>query len=93
MRFADNVNIRQKDGAGWRTNMKSIDKLTKEQEARIPEWVNKWIEIGLKTGDLDLPRFERGMKVAYEKAKLKWHGNIVVVPNPLIGALASPIAG
>ena len=27
-----------------------ITKLTKEQEARFPEFVDKWIQIGLKHG-------------------------------------------
>ena len=55
-------------------------------------WSEKWIKTGLQTGAIDLPRFTRGMRSAYECANLKWHNNVVVVPNPLVLCLASPLA-
>ena len=38
--------------------VKRVDSLTPEQEARMPEWRDKWIEIGLRTGPADRPAFE-----------------------------------
>src|SRR3990167_2585225 len=69
-----------------------IDKLTKEQEARFPEFVDKWIKIGLKTGDTDWNTFDKYMPICYEKAGLKYPKNVVRVSSPLVGALASAIA-
>lgn len=72
--------------------MKKITELTDEQRARMPEWADKWIEIGLRTGDADFDRFERAIKVAYEKTQVPFPNNIIRVKSPLVGALASSIA-
>lgn len=69
-----------------------IDKLTKAQKARIPEWRDKWIAIGLKTGEADWMTFEKAVAVAYKKANLKVPKTIVRVQSPLVGAFAAPIA-
>ena len=69
--------------------MKRIDKLTPGQEARLGEWRDKWIAIGLKTGETDKERCERGLKVAYEKTGIKFPGEVVWVKSPPAGALAA----
>ena len=51
--------------------MKKIESLTKEQEARIPEFVNKWTKIGLCTEPADRPRAEDAVAACYERADLK----------------------
>ena len=73
--------------------VKYISKLTKEQEEMMPQWVEKWIRIGLKTGKTDWKTFDRYMPVYYKKAGLKYPKRIVRVSSPLVGALASSIAG
>lgn len=73
--------------------VKYISKLTKEQEEMMPQWVEKWIRIGLKTGKTDWKTFDRYMPVCYKKAGLKYPKRIVRVSSPLVGALASSIAG
>ena len=50
--------------------MKKLTKLTEEQKAAIPGWVKDWIQKGLKTGEADWDRFERGIRKAYKFAGL-----------------------
>jgi hypothetical protein len=69
-----------------------IDTLTDAQRARMPEWADRWIERGLRTGDADRARFEKAVRECYEFAGIPWHNNIVWVPSPIVGALASPVA-
>jgi len=71
---------------------KRIDRLTKEQEARMGEWRDKWIEIGLRTGEADWDTFDRYMPVCYEKAGLKYPQRVVRVQSPIVGAFAAAIA-
>lgn len=71
---------------------KYIDKLTPEQESRFGEWTDKWIKIGLQTGDADFETFDKYIKVAYEKANLEFPPVIVRVKSPLVGAVASSLA-
>ncbi len=72
--------------------MKRIEKLTPEQEARMPEWRDKWIQIGLRTGETDWETFEKYIRVCYQKAGLGFPERIVRVSSPLVGAFASSIA-
>ena len=73
--------------------MKRINKLTPEQEARIPEWVDKWVKIGLKTGKTDWKTFEKYIPLAYKKAGLEFPNKPMIrVSSPLVGALASSVA-
>jgi hypothetical protein len=72
--------------------MKRIDKLTPAQEARLPEWREKWIQIGLRTGETDWETFDKYMPVCFEKAGIPYPKNVVRVSSPLVGALAASIA-
>src|SRR3990167_6207773 len=72
---------------------KRIDELTSKQKSQIDAWADKWIEIGLRTGEIDLQTFTEGTKEAYGFAGIPWHSNVIVVDNPLVMALAAPIAG
>lgn len=76
----------------WWTSMKRIDSLTPEQEARFGEWRDKWIAVGLKTGEADWETFENAVKITYEKAGLVQPKVIVQVQSPIVGAFAAPIA-
>jgi len=69
--------------------MKRITKLTKTQEARLPEWRDKWINIGLQTGDADWERFERGARMAYKKAAIPFPDKVIRVQSPIVGALVA----
>lgn len=69
-----------------------IDKLTKTQEAAMPDYAQKWIDIGLKTGDADWDTFDKNMPICYEKAGLKYPVRVVRVSSPLVGALAAAVA-
>ena len=73
--------------------MKYIEKLTKEQEAMMPVWRDKWIEIGLQTGETDWATAEEQIKLAYAKANIPFPNKPVIhVQSPLVGAFASSIA-
>ncbi|HXI95531.1 MAG TPA: hypothetical protein VNG04_05365, partial [Candidatus Acidoferrum sp.] len=71
---------------------KRIEKLTREQQARMDEWADRWIEIGLATGRADWDRFEASARECYRFAGIPWPGVVVRVPSPIVGALAAPIA-
>src|SRR4051794_17783441 len=66
-----------------------IDTLTPDQSARIDEWADRWIAVGLRTGRADRERFEAAMRDCYGFAGLEWPGAVVWVPSPLVLALAA----
>ena len=72
--------------------MEKITELTQEQKEAIPAYIEKWIAIGLKTGETDWKTFDRFMPICYQKTRLTYPTRVVHVKSPLIGALASMIA-
>ena len=50
--------------------IKRIDKLTSEQKAQMKPWAEKWIRVGLRTGETDFETFDKYMSVCYQKAGL-----------------------
>lgn len=60
-----------------------IEKLTAEQEARLPEFVEKWTQIGLCTGPADRPRAEKAVREIYARAGLAGPAKIVWCGSPL----------
>ena len=69
-----------------------VDVLTEKQKAQMAPYAQKFIEIGLRTGDADWETFDKYMPIAYEKAGLKYPKNVVRVSSPLVGSLAASIA-
>jgi hypothetical protein len=69
-----------------------IDKLTPEQEAKMAEWADRWIEIGLSTAPADRPQFEAAVAECYRHAGLQPPERIVWCPSPLVAVVAGPIA-
>jgi len=65
-----------------------ITKLTAAQEARFPEFVKKWIDIGLSTKPANRPRAERAIAGLYGLANLK-EPKIIWLPCPLSAALSA----
>lgn len=51
------------------TTSKKITKLTDEQIAQIPGWVDKWIKIGLTTDRADFDRAEKAIYKCYDLIK------------------------
>ena len=72
--------------------IKRIEKLTPAQEARLDEWRDRWIAVGLKTDPADWPRFEKAARECYSIINLNPGVPIVHVPSPIVGAFAAPIA-
>ena len=50
--------------------MKKIDKLSQEQIAKFPEYVKKWVEIGINTEPTNMTKAKKFIKQAYEVAGL-----------------------
>src|SRR3990167_1223576 len=71
---------------------KRIDKLTQEQEMAMKPYAQKWIDIGLKTGNADWKTFDENMPICYQKAGLQYPKRVVRVASPIVGAFASAIA-
>jgi len=47
-----------------------IEKLTEAQEAKFPEYTEKWLDIGLATGPADIEKATEAVKLIYESAGL-----------------------
>jgi hypothetical protein len=50
--------------------MKKIDKLSQEQIDKFPEYVNKWVKIGINTEPTNMTKAKKFIKKAYEVAGL-----------------------
>ena len=59
-----------------------IEKLTKEQEARFPEFIDKWTKIGLCTEPANRSMAEKGVREAYRISGLKPPKKIVWCGSP-----------
>lgn len=64
-----------------------ITELTEEQTAQLEVYRDKWIKIGLQTGDGDKERAEAGIRKAYAAADFAPPEKIVWVDSPLAGHL------
>lgn len=71
---------------------KRIDKLTAAQSSEMDAWADRWIEIGLRTGAADRPKFEAAAKRCYEAAGIPWPDKVIWVPSPLVMAISAPTA-
>jgi hypothetical protein len=67
---------------------KKITSLTEAQVARFPEFVDKWIKIGLSTEPADRERAERAIKGLYGLAQLR-EPRVIWLPCPLSAAMAA----
>ncbi len=63
-----------------------ITELTQEQKARFPEFIDKWLKIGLCTEPADRGNAEQGIKLAY-KIVGKKEPKIVWCTSPLANGL------
>ena len=73
-------------------SVKRIDRLTEAQKAQMKPWADKWIGIGLRTGETDWERFEGAARECYRFAGLNKPKIIIRVSSPIVGAFAAPIA-
>jgi hypothetical protein len=64
----------------------SLDRLTPEQEARLPAIRDKWIGIGLSTRRADRPRAEAAVRLAYHRAGLSDAVRTIWAGSPMAGA-------
>ena len=71
--------------------MEKIEKLTQEQEARFPEFVDRWMKIGLSTEKADHAKAEDAIARAYQVAGLTPTSHIVWCGSPLSLAIIDTI--
>jgi hypothetical protein len=62
---------------------KKIDTLTAEQTARFPEFVDKWIKIGLSTEPVNFESAKEAAKFSYRLAGLKEPTQFYVTESPI----------
>lgn len=71
---------------------KKITELTQEQKDAIPGWVDKWIKIGLKTGEADWETFDKAIRKCYTFAGLDGDNvEVIKAESPLVVVTAGPI--
>lgn len=70
----------------------NIEKITEEQTARMPEWVDKWVKIGLSTEPADFDKAEAAVRRAYEVCGLKQPKLILRMGSPLALVYGGPLA-
>lgn len=58
--------------------MKRIDSLTAEQIAKMAEWRDKWIDIGLSTEPANRPEAEKGVILAYAARSLATTHSLII---------------
>jgi len=68
--------------------MKKMEDLTPEQESKLQDYVEKWINIGLSITPADHSKAESAMTAAYKNAGLKAPA-FIWLGSPLAGALAA----
>lgn len=69
-----------------------LTKLTPEQEAMIPQWVQKWTAIGLSTAPADRGRAEEAIGGYYAAAKLPAPKHFIWASSPMATAVIGPTA-
>lgn len=67
--------------------MLKINALTKEQEAELPEYCDKWLAIGLSTKPLDFGKAKEAVGLIYKTAGLQPPKTYFQVFSPLGGAI------
>ncbi len=68
-----------------------IEKLTRSQIVRFPEFVDRWTRIGLCTDPADRPAAEHGIRTAYQIAGMREPTRIVWCGSPMSQALTRAI--
>ena len=71
----------------------AIDRLTADQEARLPEFAHEWQGIGLATGQADRLRAERGIRRAYVAVGLLPPSVCIWARSPLEAVLGAAHLG
>ena len=71
---------------------KRITSLSTAQKAAMQQHADYWIAKSLDISEPDWNEWEEGAKACYGFAGVEWPSNVIRVPNPLVGALAFPIA-
>lgn len=68
-----------------------IEKLTEEQEAKMPEYVEKWCKIGLNCDPTDYDESKVHVLAAYKEADLALPKHVILVDSPWAAAVVASI--
>lgn len=68
-----------------------ITELTPEQKAKMPEYVEKWLKIGLSTEPLNLEKSKEAVKKIYASGNLSVPDRFYHFPSPLSAAIGEKI--
>jgi hypothetical protein len=74
-----------------RTPTKAEGGITPEEKSKMDDVAKKWIDIAFSTGETDKEKLVKAIHGLYEAAGLK-KPRVVIVPSPLIMALAYGLA-
>ena len=69
-----------------------LEKLTDKQIARMPEWVNRWIGIGLSTDPANWASADKAIRLNYALAKLPPPKIVLRMDSPLATCLGGALA-
>ncbi|HYM24953.1 MAG TPA: hypothetical protein VEU08_17170 [Vicinamibacterales bacterium] len=69
------------------TRTRKIEALTREQEAQLPVFRDKWIAIGLSTAPAERPKAETAIRLAYRRAGLEEPATLLWLGSPMAGAI------
>ncbi|MEM9082805.1 MAG: hypothetical protein AAGB34_04350, partial [Planctomycetota bacterium] len=69
-----------------------LTKLTPEQEARIPEWIEKWTAVGLSTEPIDIEQARSAIAQEYAVAGIRMPSTVTLAPDPLTLAISGPMS-
>ena len=72
--------------------MLQIKTLTKAQRERFPEWVEKWLGVGLSTDRADWPTIERSVAIIYDVCKLRRPPIMLRTSSPFGAAVGGPMS-
>jgi hypothetical protein len=73
-------------------DMKKIEKLTPEQIAKFPEWVDRYVKLGLSTEPADFEKASAAALRAYELLKLRKPMIVLRVGSPYACAVGGALA-
>ena len=68
-----------------------IEKLTRDQEALLPVYRDRWLEIGLSCEPLDLEKAKEAVKKIYAAANLKAPKQFYVFDSPMSAAMGAAV--
>ena len=71
--------------------MKRVDALTDEQKAKFPEYVKRWLDIGLSIDPCDKKKAQEAVVEAYQVAGQRPPEIFIWLESPILGEVVPPV--